>query len=84
MVTLLLGILFSGMQLLEYKNAPFTFTDSIYGSCFFFATGFHGLHSAPINCYWSKISNEIRNLIEISVKLMTNLMTKEVRKCSMS
>jgi heme/copper-type cytochrome/quinol oxidase subunit 3 len=32
------------LQGLEYYEARFTFADSIYGSTFFIATGFHGLH----------------------------------------
>nr|YP_010034067.1 cytochrome c oxidase subunit III [Colobopsis nipponica]QOW83443.1 cytochrome c oxidase subunit III [Colobopsis nipponica] len=42
--TIILGIYFSLLQLIEYKEAPFTLADSIYGSSFFIATGFHGLH----------------------------------------
>nr|QSS48574.1 cytochrome c oxidase subunit III [Kradibia gibbosae] len=43
-ITILLGIFFSGVQYLEYKEATFTIADSVYGSIFFMATGFHGLH----------------------------------------
>jgi cytochrome c oxidase subunit 3 len=32
------------LQLYEYLEASFTISDSIYGSTFFIATGFHGLH----------------------------------------
>ncbi|KYM77073.1 Cytochrome c oxidase subunit 3 [Atta colombica] len=39
----ILGIYFSLLQLIEYINAPFTITDSIYGSTFFIAT-FHEIH----------------------------------------
>nr|YP_009346073.1 cytochrome c oxidase subunit III [Ogadenus brumpti]AMX74045.1 cytochrome c oxidase subunit III [Ogadenus brumpti]AMX74058.1 cytochrome c oxidase subunit III [Ogadenus brumpti] len=42
--TILLGFLFTILQSWEYLQAPFTITDSIYGSTFFMATGFHGLH----------------------------------------
>jgi cytochrome c oxidase subunit 3 len=28
----------------EYFEAPFTIADSVYGTTFFVATGFHGLH----------------------------------------
>nr|YP_010528154.1 cytochrome c oxidase subunit III [Abia zhui]UXW64295.1 cytochrome c oxidase subunit III [Abia zhui] len=43
-ITVFLGILFSILQGYEYLEAPFTIADSIYGSTFFMATGFHGLH----------------------------------------
>ena len=43
-VTVALGFYFSFLQVLEYYEARFTFADRIYGSTFFIATGFHGLH----------------------------------------
>nr|QUB07116.1 cytochrome c oxidase subunit 3 [Donacia flemola] len=43
-LTIMLGYYFSILQAYEYKEAPFTMADSIYGSSFFMATGFHGLH----------------------------------------
>nr|AXS65465.1 cytochrome c oxidase subunit 3 [Cucujoidea sp. 39 KM-2017] len=44
MLTVILGIYFSILQGYEYIEAPFTIADSVYGSSFFMATGFHGLH----------------------------------------
>lgn len=43
-ITVLLGIYFTALQGLEYYEASFSFADGIYGSTFFIATGFHGLH----------------------------------------
>nr|YP_010596840.1 cytochrome c oxidase subunit III [Cycetogamasus diviortus]WAK85126.1 cytochrome c oxidase subunit III [Cycetogamasus diviortus] len=43
-LTIFLGVYFSILQAFEYLEAPFTITDSIYGTTFFVATGFHGLH----------------------------------------
>lgn len=43
-LTVLLGVYFSFLQGLEYLEAPFTLRDSVYGSTFFVATGFHGFH----------------------------------------
>ena len=42
--TLILAILFTYFQGLEYVSAPFNISDSVYGSCFYMATGFHGFH----------------------------------------
>lgn len=42
--TVLLGIIFTALQAFEYVEAPFCIADSVYGSTFFVATGFHGLH----------------------------------------
>nr|DAZ91297.1 TPA_asm: COX3 [Crypturopus inflatus] len=43
-LTVALGLYFSLLQWLEYQESPFTVADSVYGSTFFVATGFHGLH----------------------------------------
>jgi len=43
-LTVILGIYFTILQGFEYIEAPFTISDSVYGSSFFIATGFHGLH----------------------------------------
>nr|AST10250.1 cytochrome c oxidase subunit III [Leucochrysa pretiosa] len=43
-LTVILGIYFSILQGFEYMESPFTIADSVYGSTFFMATGFHGLH----------------------------------------
>nr|YP_009024072.1 cytochrome c oxidase subunit III [Mekongiella kingdoni]ADZ56305.1 cytochrome c oxidase subunit III [Mekongiella kingdoni] len=42
--TVMLGIYFTTLQAYEYWEAPFTIADATYGSSFFMATGFHGLH----------------------------------------
>nr|YP_010535225.1 cytochrome c oxidase subunit III [Megacopta bituminata]UYA97647.1 cytochrome c oxidase subunit III [Megacopta bituminata] len=44
MITVMLGMYFSIMQMYEYLESSFCISDSIYGSCFFMATGFHGIH----------------------------------------
>nr|ALO70449.1 cytochrome c oxidase subunit 3 [Coccinellidae sp. 1 EF-2015] len=44
LLTIMLGFYFSFLQMIEYLEAPFNMADSVYGSCFFMATGFHGLH----------------------------------------
>jgi cytochrome c oxidase subunit 3 len=42
--TILLAILFTGFQAIEYSVSSFTISDGVFGSCFYFGTGFHGLH----------------------------------------
>ena len=43
-LTILLGFYFTILQAYEYIEASFTIADRIYGSTFFIATGFHGIH----------------------------------------
>lgn len=43
-ITVLLAIIFTGFQGIEYNVASFTISDSVFGTSFFFSTGFHGLH----------------------------------------
>ncbi len=48
LLTIALGVVFTGVQAYEYIHAPFAFKNTnggtIYGSTFFMATGFHGFH----------------------------------------
>lgn len=44
LITVILGIIFIGLQYLEYKNSLFTISDSVYGGSFYLLTGFHGFH----------------------------------------
>nr|AFU50184.1 cytochrome c oxidase subunit III [Prioninae sp. MJTNT-2012] len=44
LLTVILGIYFTVLQAYEYIEAPFTIADATYGSSFFVATGFHGIH----------------------------------------
>nr|AWN56304.1 cytochrome c oxidase subunit 3 [Neomegalotomus parvus] len=65
--TVILGLIFTMLQAYEYMEAPFCISDSIYGSSFFMATGFHGIHviigttflliclMRHIKCHFSKI-----------------------------
>ena len=41
--TILLAVIFTGFQGVEYSVSSFTISDGIFGTCFFFGTGFHGL-----------------------------------------
>lgn len=42
--TLILATVFTICQGIEYTVSSFTISDGTYGSCFYFGTGFHGLH----------------------------------------
>lgn len=43
-ITLVLALFFTQLQVFEYINASFNMSDGIYGSCFYMLTGSHGLH----------------------------------------
>lgn len=43
-ITICLGLYFTVLQASEYYETSFTISDGVYGSTFFIATGFHGLH----------------------------------------
>ena len=43
-LTVILGLCFTSVQAYEYAHAAFHFTEGIYPSTFFMATGFHGAH----------------------------------------
>ena len=42
--TIILAIIFTSLQGIEYTVSSFTISDGTYASCFYFGTGFHGLH----------------------------------------
>lgn len=42
--TIFLRVFFTFLQYIEYIDCSFTISDSVYRSCFFMATGFHGFH----------------------------------------
>jgi len=43
-LTIVLGLAFTGVQAYEYMHAAFNYSGNIYGATFFMATGFHGAH----------------------------------------
>jgi cytochrome c oxidase subunit 3 len=42
--TIILALIFTLFQAIEYNVSSFTISDGIFGTCFFFGTGFHGFH----------------------------------------
>lgn len=51
LITIAMAILFTSLQGFEYVNASFTISDSVYGSTFYMATGFHGFHVFIGTCF---------------------------------
>ena len=49
--TIILAAFFTAFQVYEYLHASFTIADSVYGSTFFMATGFHGFHVFIGTCF---------------------------------
>jgi cytochrome c oxidase subunit 3 len=48
--TVILALIFTALQGVEYSVSSFTISDGIFGSSFYFGTGFHGLTNiAPTN-----------------------------------
>ena len=43
-VTVILAMMFTGLQAYEYVDAGFGLSSGVYGSTFYMATGFHGFH----------------------------------------
>nr|ARX96619.1 cytochrome c oxidase subunit 3 [Sceliphron madraspatanum] len=52
-ITIMLGWIFTMIQIYEYYQAPFTISDSVFGSIFFMSTGFHGIHVIIGNMFLS-------------------------------
>jgi len=78
--TIILAILFTVLQGLEYTVSSFTISDGVYGSCFYFGTGFHGLITSVVLyiCIYTKFKiNNINNFkihnLEFSNKLLINV-----------
>ena len=64
-ITVILGVYFTLLQAIEYHEASFNIRDSVYGSTFYIATGFHGLHVVVgttflIVCLWRLITGRFR------------------------
>lgn len=50
-LTVILAVIFTALQGYEYATAPFSISDSVYGSSFYMATGFHGFHVFIGTCF---------------------------------
>nr|YP_009995511.1 cytochrome c oxidase subunit III [Ochthebius viridis]QNP09966.1 cytochrome c oxidase subunit 3 [Ochthebius viridis] len=67
LLTVILGIYFTMLQAYEYIEASFTISDAVYGSSFFMATGFHGIHviigtTFLMICYFRHLNNHFSSI----------------------
>ncbi len=73
-----LALIFTVLQGLEYTVSCFTLSDSTYGSCFYFGTGFHGLNNvAPYIIIYILLKTKkiysIQDNAEINNKLLIHI-----------
>lgn len=76
--TVLLALIFTFFQGVEYSVSSFTISDGVFGTCFFFGTGFHGLIRVALFIYifilFSIVQTKINSLDEaIYDKLLITL-----------
>ena len=64
--TVLLALVFTGFQGVEYTVSSFTISDGAFGSCFYFGTGFHGYNSSLL---LKPQQNYISTTTDLSAKL---------------
>jgi heme/copper-type cytochrome/quinol oxidase subunit 3 len=64
-LTIVLGVIFTGFQAYEYEHATFSIDEGIYPSTFYMATGFHGAHVLIgsiflLVCYFRALSGHFK------------------------
>jgi len=83
LLTIILALIFTGLQAFEYTQASITIADSVFGSAFFCATGLHGyIVPLSINFYSLKkdrilINNNNNNNNNSNNKHFTILLIKQ-------
>ena len=73
-LTIILAIIFTGLQGFEYAQSSFTIADSVFGSAFFCSTGLHGYY-VPLSI---NLNNPIKSKILLNnYKYCTDSITKQ-------
>jgi hypothetical protein len=78
--TILLAVIFTGFQYVEYRVSFFTISDGAFGSCFYFGTGFHGLTTCVAPNLNEKKTNKDDLIISVPVKKSQNIHTYSLKK----
>jgi cytochrome c oxidase subunit 3 len=72
LITIILAVIFTVLQYLEYSEASFTIADSVYGTVFFAATGLHGSEiKGPYKFVFKNISKTKKIQYKIKIVLRT-------------
>lgn len=73
--TVVLAVIFTACQGVEYNVSSFTISDGAFGACFYFGTGFHGLTTlcvAPFTNIYKLKTNKIFRFSTISTQIYSN------------
>ena len=79
--TVVLGALFTSLQIFEYAHAGFGFSNHIYGSTFYMATGFHGFH-VIVGVLWLPVPGVGTALVQRSLSAGTSASICDIRSVS--
>lgn len=63
-ITIILAIIFTGLQGIEYVSNQFNISDSVYGTTFYSLTGLHGLHVIVGTIFLIVAANRIKRITQ--------------------